>query len=383
MYRAVLKTQPDRKLAALAAAGSEPAFEAIVERYRRALLGYCQGRLRLSENRAEDIVQQSFMNAWGSLRGGTEVRELRPWLYRITHNQAISAMRASSCDEISINDLRAGLGPAGGQQSSHTSPVDDVYEHQQLLRETLTAVASLPELQRQALVATAVEGLSYEQVADALNTSSDAVRGLVYRARNTLRTRAAVFFPTPLVLWAASQGAQLGADSLQQGISEAGLGGGSLGIGAAAAKGIALLASSAAVLSSGIGTGLVSHRHTTTSVSIAAAGTSTRPAATHASSVGHPMPRGAAGAAHANAGTSLPPRSGISTTPPSGVAPTREATRQPGELPSGARPSGARPAGTKPTVPRGGSGSSRGIPPNSTPISARLTASAPPPRMES
>ena len=93
---AFLRSQTDERLAALVADGHESAFEAIVERYRRPLLRYC--RLMLPRAQAEDVVQQSFVNAWASLHAGTSVLELRPWLYRIAHNGAVNALKRSGYD---------------------------------------------------------------------------------------------------------------------------------------------------------------------------------------------------------------------------------------------------------------------------------------------
>jgi RNA polymerase sigma factor (sigma-70 family) len=140
----VLRTQPDVKLARLAAAGSEAAFEAIVHRYRRVLLCYCR-RSPLSESRSEDVVQQALLNAWTALRAGTEVREMRSWLYRITHNQAISALRRSGYDF---------------EELSEAVSVSEDLDRGMLIRETLAAVAALPDLQREAIVRTAVDGRS-------------------------------------------------------------------------------------------------------------------------------------------------------------------------------------------------------------------------------
>src|SRR6185312_12169195 len=88
---ALLRAQTDDRLVELAAAGHDRAFEAIVERYRRPLQRYL--RRLLSDTLAEDVVQATFINAWSSLRTGTEVRELRPWLYRIAHNAAINSLK--------------------------------------------------------------------------------------------------------------------------------------------------------------------------------------------------------------------------------------------------------------------------------------------------
>ena len=64
--RPVLSTQSDERLVDLVRAGSEPAFETIVERYRRALMRYVS-RL-LPPERAEDVVQQAFVKAYEAMR---------------------------------------------------------------------------------------------------------------------------------------------------------------------------------------------------------------------------------------------------------------------------------------------------------------------------
>ena len=89
--RPVLSTQSDERLVDLVRAGSEPAFEAIVERYRRALMRYVS-RL-LPPERAEDVVQQAFVNAYEAMQRGDAELNLKPWLYRIAHNSALNALR--------------------------------------------------------------------------------------------------------------------------------------------------------------------------------------------------------------------------------------------------------------------------------------------------
>jgi len=84
----LLSTQSDSRLVELASAGHELAFEALVRRYRRALLGYCR-RMLLSPDRCEDVLQQAFLRAWVALSDGTEVLNAKPWLYRIVHNTAL------------------------------------------------------------------------------------------------------------------------------------------------------------------------------------------------------------------------------------------------------------------------------------------------------
>src|SRR3954452_19374043 len=94
---ALLRTQSDERLLAIAAAGHDRAFEAIVDRYRRPLLRHV--RRYVADGRAEDVVQATFVSAWSSLRKGTDVRELRPWLYRIATNGALNALKRSGADD--------------------------------------------------------------------------------------------------------------------------------------------------------------------------------------------------------------------------------------------------------------------------------------------
>ncbi len=181
----------DARLIALVREGDEHAFELIVRRHRRSLVAYCRG-LGLADSRAEDAVQQAFLSAWLALRRGDEVRDLRAWLGRIAHNKTISIMRAGAEGRVqeldsALSELRGGAGPDLGGGLA--------------FRETLADVAALPEKQREALLLSAVDGRSYEEVADALGVSPGAVRGLLHRARVTLREKAAALAPVPLARW--------------------------------------------------------------------------------------------------------------------------------------------------------------------------------------
>lgn len=234
----VLRTQSDETLVQLASRGSEPAFETIVQRYRRPLLSYCR-RLLLSDSRSEDVVQQTFLSAWTALGRQTEVRELKPWLYRITHNQAMSALRRPGWDFTELSESLLNRNPRDGELDGRI-----------VMRETLAAVAALPGMQREVILRTAVEGRSYDEVATELGVSEESVRGLVYRARATLRAGFAVVAPEALVFWAAGLTRRCASSSW---LPEALSGGGSAGGAAVVVKGAAVLASSAAVIGGTVG----------------------------------------------------------------------------------------------------------------------------------
>jgi RNA polymerase sigma factor (sigma-70 family) len=238
----LLLTQSDARLVAFARSGHERAFEALVQRYRRPLHNYCR-RLLLSDERAEDALQQALLQAWLALRAGTEVGDVRPWLYRIVHNAAVNALRVSGYDYCKLNESLSGAG----------APQEDL-DRRIAVREALAGLAALPEMQREALLRTAVEGGTHQQVARDLGLSENALRGLVYRARSTLRAAAGAITPSPLVSWAL--GATRGTPVVER-LTELGVGGGSAGLAGLLMKGGAV-AVTASVLAGGIVTG---HHH--------------------------------------------------------------------------------------------------------------------------
>jgi RNA polymerase sigma factor (sigma-70 family) len=195
----LLSAQSDKRLLDLVARGHERAFEALVLRYRRPLLGYC-GRLGLSDARAEDVVQQALLRAWLALASGTEVRELRAWLYRIVHNTAVNALRAGAAevDTPVVQHGRERLREVAVAPASDTE-----VERTLAARQALSDVAALPPMQRNAILLSAIEGRSHAEVADALGVTSTAARGLIYRARATLRGAAAALTPPWVVQWAS------------------------------------------------------------------------------------------------------------------------------------------------------------------------------------
>src|SRR4051794_5435580 len=175
----------------LARSGHERAFVAIVERYRRPLQAFA--RRLVPEHRVDDVLQQSFVNAWAALSAGAEVRHLRGWLHQIVRNAAIATARIPGEDQLSDTMI----GEEGPQAE---------VERRLQLQETLRHVARLPEQQRLALVQTAMEGRSREEIASGLGLSEGAVRGLVHRARSTLRAAATAITPLPVAVWAAQGG---------------------------------------------------------------------------------------------------------------------------------------------------------------------------------
>jgi RNA polymerase sigma factor (sigma-70 family) len=294
--------QSDQRLIALAREGDERAFETIVRRYRRSLLRYCR-RMGLSDSRAEDVVQQSLLRAWMALGRGGEVRAPKAWLYRTVHNTAVNAMRRAR-DHGPLEE---------GASVEVAASAESDFERRSAVRQTLSDVAALPRMQREAMLLTAIDGHSHEEIASTLGVTHGAVRGLLYRARATLRDAAAAVVPQPALLWASGLLARMSPTAGRLAELSAPAGNGDLG--SALAKGAAM-AATAAVLA--VGTGIVSlprhlvHPPKTAVLALsiapataeAQASEATAPAAT-AGAIGGRTPQAADGASHGRGGSEL------------------------------------------------------------------------------
>jgi RNA polymerase sigma factor (sigma-70 family) len=170
--RAGLWRAEDTRLAALAAAGDETAFEAIFERHHRGLLSFARHLLGSPEE-AEDVLQHTFGSAYRELVENGPPRHLRAWLYRTTRNRCLDLLRAR-------RELPAERLPAS------TAGLSEEVERRSDLRELVGDIGRLPEEQRAALVMSEIEDLGHAEVARVLGCPRDKVRALVYQARSSL-----------------------------------------------------------------------------------------------------------------------------------------------------------------------------------------------------
>jgi RNA polymerase sigma factor (sigma-70 family) len=198
LTRAALTVQSDDRLVALARAGSDAAFATIVERYRRPLLRH-SARI-LGPNGPEDMVQQAFANLYVQLRDDDRPLQLKPWLFRVTHNLTLNAATKKGGDHAELGDDIDGV-PQPPQ----------VAELRARLRATVEVIGALPERQRLALVRRELEGRSCEQIAAEFGTTSPAVRQLLARARSAVRDGVGLLLPFPVIARIAGAGKAGGA----------------------------------------------------------------------------------------------------------------------------------------------------------------------------
>ncbi|MBA3747823.1 MAG: sigma-70 family RNA polymerase sigma factor, partial [Solirubrobacterales bacterium] len=164
----------DESLAGRAAAGDEAAFTALYERYFGPLLGYTRSILRNPED-AYDATQTALEHALRAMATRDPDRPLRPWLYKIAHNEAINIMRRRTPQ----TELRPAFEP------KVPGPEVDA-EQRGRLEQLVDDLQSLPERQRGALVMRELNGLSYDDIGAALGLTKDAARRAVFDARTAL-----------------------------------------------------------------------------------------------------------------------------------------------------------------------------------------------------
>lgn len=226
-----LRLQSDERLAELAAAGHDAAFDAIVVRYRPALLRYC-GAI-VGSSRAEDAVQQTLLNAHTALGEADEVRHLRSWLYRIAHNVSLNLLRTVR-DDVSLD-----ADGAEGLRLPAAASLSESFEASEQFRATVAALQALPERQRAALVLRELEGRSHEEIASALGVSAGSARQHLMRARVAMRGAVTAVTPWGLIVRIAELA------------SAGGGGGGGLETAASAGLGAGLAKVTASVMATG------------------------------------------------------------------------------------------------------------------------------------
>ncbi len=169
--------------------GDESAFEYLVQKYRRAMIGFMY---RMSHNAAaaEDLAQEVFLRVYRSRASYEASAKFTTWLYRIATNLAVNYAR----DTRNERPEKTTSLDEPDQQTGTTMDVADsslTAEQAMLRRERLAAirarVQALPERQRMAVVMHKYQQMDYRQIAEVLKLSESATKSLLFRAYEALR----------------------------------------------------------------------------------------------------------------------------------------------------------------------------------------------------
>lgn len=169
-------------------AGDERAFEALVLTYQHRVFGVAV-RMLGSRAEAEEVAQDVFLRVYRSIGEFRGEARLSTWLYSIAARLCLDRLRTAERrhpraePEALLNVPAAGAG------------ADSALEAQERRAALHQAIADLPEERRIVVILRDVEGLSYEEIAEALDIELNTVRSRLHRARAHLKAKLERFLP--------------------------------------------------------------------------------------------------------------------------------------------------------------------------------------------
>ena len=177
----------DRQLVARAQRGDKRAFELLVEKYQRKLARLLSRFIR-DPAEVEDVTQEAFIKAYRALPAFRGDSAFYTWLYRIGINTAknyLMAMgrRAPTSTEVEAEEAE---GFEEGEQLRDINTPESVLLSNEIARTVNSTIESLPEEFRTAIQMREIEGMSYEDIAQAMDCPIGTVRSRIFRAREAI-----------------------------------------------------------------------------------------------------------------------------------------------------------------------------------------------------
>ncbi|MBC7547704.1 MAG: RNA polymerase sigma factor RpoE [Polaromonas sp.] len=173
-------------------AGDHKAFELLVIKYQRRIQRLI-GRMVRDVDLVEDIAQETFIRAYRALAQFRGDAQFYTWLYRIAVNTAKKALMDMKRDPtVSENSFKSSdddeTSMLENELTSSETP-DAVLASKEIAEMVNSAMEALPEELRQAITLREIEGLTYEEISEAMNCPIGTVRSRIFRAREAISQR--------------------------------------------------------------------------------------------------------------------------------------------------------------------------------------------------
>ncbi len=175
----------DYRLIAECLRGRTDAFGQLIYRYEERLYNTVYRLVGNAED-AQDVVQETFLNAYKSLSNFKGDAEFFTWLYRIAFNTAVSLRRKQRA-ALSLNGSNTGDSSAEPLDHSASSQPSHALERAEQERRVQQALSRLSIEHRAVLVLKDMQGMKYEQIAEILQVPIGTIRSRLHRARLELR----------------------------------------------------------------------------------------------------------------------------------------------------------------------------------------------------
>lgn len=183
------EAEEDRELILLAQKGDQAAFRKLVERHQRRAFAIAVGLVR-DENDARELVQEAFLRVYKGLATFQGGSSFFTWLYRIVTNLAIDLMRkpgrrdAELAEEHALDDEAVDFPLLA--RIDGADPID-VMRRREIAGRIQAALDALPPYHRGVILMREVEGMSYEEMAQAMGVSKGTIMSRLFHARQKLQ----------------------------------------------------------------------------------------------------------------------------------------------------------------------------------------------------
>jgi RNA polymerase sigma-70 factor (ECF subfamily) len=186
-------TDGERQLVESARRGDHRAFEALVLKYQDRIYRVVQ-RMVGGSDAVDDLAQEVFIRAYRSIGEFKGESSLYTWLYKIALNLCRNFYRTRGRRPVH-EEIGEGEG-ATVVEDGGASPEEEVFRRE-FWEQLRRGLESLPEEQREAVVFCDLEGMSYEEMAEAMGVPIGTVRSRIFRGRRALQERLGAFHASP------------------------------------------------------------------------------------------------------------------------------------------------------------------------------------------
>jgi RNA polymerase sigma-70 factor, ECF subfamily len=185
------EAEEDRELIARAQQGDRASFQRLVERHQRRAFAIAVGLCR-DENDAREIVQEAFLRVFRGLDSFQHGSSFFTWLYRIVTNLSIDLMRKPGRKLVQLADNHSSSDEEPAGDFALVSRIDgsdplDVVRRKEIAARIQTALEALPPYHRGVILMREVEGMSYEEMAEAMGVSKGTIMSRLFHARQKLQ----------------------------------------------------------------------------------------------------------------------------------------------------------------------------------------------------
>lgn len=192
------EAEDDRELVEAARGGDRQAFRTLVERHQRRAYAIAFSLLR-DESDAAEVVQEAFLRVYRGLptfQGGSS---FFTWLYRIVTNLAIDVLRRPGRQADELDEARGPIDESDEGSFPLLARIDgadplDSMHRAELAGAIKAALDALPPYHRGVIIMREVEGLSYEEMAQAMGVSKGTIMSRLFHARQKLQRALSAYY---------------------------------------------------------------------------------------------------------------------------------------------------------------------------------------------